>query len=898
MKKRKKDSDFKKNVVFNIQSIIMSVLMAITLVTIVTMGFLLYQRFKLAIDKMAVSNTEATVESTVDRVNSDLLDIRQIFNAANYNIVQEFDISSEKFAEQFSLLYEVNSDKIESLALYGNEGRLIASEPVAVEKENIDVTGQDWYKNAESAIENVHFSVPHIQNLYEDGLYRYHWVVSLSRYVDINDGEIPGSGVLLVDMKYSVIEDVLKQINDSSEGIYYYMISRDGQMIYHPRKTEMARGLFEENSLKASGYEEGTYEITTDGHKESVVVGNIAYTGWKLIGVVPESVQTARINNFRYYIFTTIMVLMMMLLEGNRLISRKISKPIRKLDESVKTYEAGGKTDIYIGGSSEIRHLGYSVQRSYERIETLMEEIIRQQNERRKSELDALQSQINPHFLYNTLESITWMIEAQKNEEAVIMISELAKLLRVSLSRGKTIIPVKDELRHSRSYMNIQLMRYKERFQMEFQTDKEIEDYCIVKLVIQPILENAIYYGVGNMDEDDEGKITVRGEKKEDDIYIIIEDNGMGMRKEVLENILKDNNKVPKHGSGVGVINVHSRIQLMFGEQYGLEIYSEPDEGTRVVIHIPAIPYTKEIFLILTLFFAWKIFDRDVPEKRVAVILPESGDNRWNSLIKGMKQSAKINNLHMIICNTDEIENAEMEKEIIKEQKHNNIDAFIICPAPGSDTKDMLKKQCAKTPYTLIMEDVYSKEGGNSGNPVIGPDYYKMGSELGKQLGEKRQKIGVVTNWKESKSDQDAIRGLKDSLKDSKSEIDWYCYRKKDQNIYEKVSKKDKVDAIVVLDPHALEELGEQSDEDSYQGADIYGIGSSVKAVVLLDNGNIQGLVVPDAYEIGYKSVGEMAQRLEHRFYRLKGHKTEIKVFDRDEFSLNDNLERFLYSYE
>ena len=594
VKKRKKDSDLKENVVFNIQSIIMSVLMAITLVTIVTMGFLLYQRFKLAIDKMAVSNTEATVESTVDRVNSDLLDIRQIFDAANYNIVQEFDISSEKFAEQFSLLYEVNSDKIESLALYGNEGRLIASEPVAVEKENIDVKGQDWYKNAESAIENVHFSIPHIQNLYEDGLYRYHWVVSLSRYVDINDGEIPGSGVLLVDMKYSVIEDVLKQINDSSEGIYYYMISRDGQMIYHPRKTEMARGLFEENSLKASGYEEGTYEITTNGHKESVVVGNIAYTGWKLIGVVPESVQTARINNFRYYIFTTIMVLMMMLLEGNRLISRKISKPIRKLDESVKTYEAGGKTDIYIGGSSEIRHLGYSVQRSYERIETLMEEIIRQQNERRKSELDALQSQINPHFLYNTLESITWMVEAQENEAAVRMISELAKLLRVSLSRGKTIIPIKDELQHSRSYMNIQLARYKERFKTEFRIEEEIENCCIVKLVIQPILENAIYYGVGNMDEDDDGMIIVSGKKKDEDILITIEDNGMGMREEVLENILTDNSKVPKHGSGVGVINVHSRIRLMFGEEYGLSIESEPDEGTRVTIRIPAIPYTPE----------------------------------------------------------------------------------------------------------------------------------------------------------------------------------------------------------------------------------------------------------------------------------------------------------------
>ena len=301
---------------------------------------------------------------------------------------------------------------------------------------------------------------------------------------------------------------------------------------------------------------------------------------------------------------------------------------------------------------------------------------------------------------------------------------------------------------------------------------------------------------------------------------------------------------------------------------------------------------------ILLLFCVHLIFEDEKPQKRVAVIVEKSGDEKWNSFMNGLKQAAGIANIHLIICNTDEIENAEMEKEIIKEQKHNNIDAFIICPAPGSDTKDMLKKQCAKTPYTLIMEDVYSKEGGNSGNPVIGPDYYKIGSELGKELGKKRQKIGVVANWKESKSDQDAIRGLRDSLKDTKSEIDWYCYRKKDQNIYEKVSKKDKVDAIVVLDPHALEELGEQSDEDSYQGADIYGIGSSVKAVVLLDNGNIQGLVVPDAYEIGYKSVGEMAQRLEHRFYRLKGHKTEIKVFDRDEFSLNDNLERFLYSYE
>ena len=595
MKDIKNDSGIRKTFAkFNIQSIILSVLMTLSLVTVTVMGFLLYHRFKLASDKSAVANTEMTVESTIDRLNSSLLDLRQISDAANYNIVQEYDISSQEFTRQFSMLYETNVDKIQSLALYGYDGMLIESEPVATVKDNVKVADQKWYQDARSEIENIHFSTPHVQNLFDDGTFRYHRVVSLSRSVDINDGSTSGSGVLLVDMKYSVLEDMLERINETSSGIYYYLCSRDGEIIYHPRWTEINRGLFKEKNNKAASYEDGIYEMKTDGQKENVVVGSVAYTGWKLIGVVPESVQETSINKFRYYIITTTLILVMMLLQVNRFISRKISRPIRELDESVKAYEAGAMPDIYIGGSAEIRHLGYSVQKSYEQIETLMKEIIQQQTERRKSELDALQSQINPHFLYNTLESITWMIEAQRNKEAVVMISELAKLLRVSLSRGKTIISIGDELQHSRSYMNIQRVRYKERFKVEFLIDEEIKNYCIVKLVIQPLLENAIYYGVGNMDEDDDGQILIRGEKKGEDIYISIEDNGMGMPEDIRGNILTDNSKVPKHGSGVGVINVHSRISLMFGPEYGLEVYSELDEGTKVVIHIPAIPYTKE----------------------------------------------------------------------------------------------------------------------------------------------------------------------------------------------------------------------------------------------------------------------------------------------------------------
>lgn len=262
---------------FSIQSIIMSVLSAVTLVTIVIMGFLLYHRFRQTMDKTAVSDTEATVESTVERINLAFLDIRHIFNAANYNVIQEFDISSQEFGKQFSLLYEINSDKIQSIALYGKDGKLIASEPVAMEKNNADVTSQSWYCNAESDIENIQFSLPHTQNLFRDGSFRFYRVISLSRSVDINDGERPGSGVLLVDIKCSVIEDVLRQINDSSDGVYYYVCNRDGEMIYHPRQSELSRGLFAEDSSPAAGYEDGVYEMPSGGSTEQVIVGYCVY---------------------------------------------------------------------------------------------------------------------------------------------------------------------------------------------------------------------------------------------------------------------------------------------------------------------------------------------------------------------------------------------------------------------------------------------------------------------------------------------------------------------------------------------------------------------------------------------------------------------------------------------
>lgn len=586
----------KKRKVSDIQSVIMAALSLMTVVISVTIGLLLYNRYEMLIRQNDIKDTQNQLERLVNTVEQYLKDMRKISDSANYNIIQTFDVSSPEFNQQLSFLYNSNKDKIQSIALYDTEGELMAAEPVILQKKGVNAGQQTWFTRAMAEIENMHFSTPHIQNLFQDDAKRYHFVISLSRAVDVIDGDRPGNGVLLVDMKYSYLEEMMNRMNDSNRGRYYYVCDGSGNLIYHPYYNKINKGLFRENTDIVCTSEDGVYKKmrSEDGNKQTVIISTIAYTGWKMVGVVRQDARTDGLEQFRIYMVVIVIMLIMMLLLVNRIVSKKISSPILKLDASVRAYEAGEKPDIYIGGSYEIRHLGNSIQSSYEEIERLMKKIMEEQNERRKSELAALQSQINPHFLYNTLESITWMIESGKNQDAVFMISELAKLFRISLSRGKTIISIKDELQHCRNYMNIQKYRYKERFETEYDISEEIYSFCTVKLILQPILENAIYYGVGDMDKDEDPRIVVRGWKQEQDIYIAVSDNGIGMRREDVENILTGNQKAIKHGSGVGLINVHTRIRLMFGKKYGLIVESEPDEGTTVTIHLPAVPYTRE----------------------------------------------------------------------------------------------------------------------------------------------------------------------------------------------------------------------------------------------------------------------------------------------------------------
>lgn len=252
-------------------------------------------------------------------------------------------------------------------------------------------------------------------------------------------------------------------------------------------------------------------------------------------------------------------------------------------------------------GSTEIIHLGKTLLQSFQKIDELTEEKLHEQEEKRQAEMDALQSQINPHFLYNTLESVVWMIESEKRENAVFMVTQLASFFRISLSGGRNIIPLSQELLHAENYMNIQKLRFKNKFSVYFEVPKEVLDCLTVKLILQPILENAIYHGMEGMDGD--GEIRIRGERIEGDIpqiLLSVEDNGFGMTEEKATALLEREDNLPsfsaqkKRGSGVGLINVHKRIRLRFGPEYGLKIITAPDEGTKVEIRLPFIEFTEE----------------------------------------------------------------------------------------------------------------------------------------------------------------------------------------------------------------------------------------------------------------------------------------------------------------
>ena len=581
-----------------VQMMIAASFTVVACVTIILLSLILYNLFSDRVIRSKTESAEQFLNQTKRSMEDYLRSNRRISDALYYSCIKNTDLESDSLDESLNLVYETNKDNVVGIALYTGGGVLVSSVPVAGKKQTGEIITQDWFTNAFTEVENLHFSMPHVQNLSDELPEGYHWVISLSRVVELNVNGAPGQGVLLVDIKYSSIRQILEKVNSDNTSEYIYLCDGEGNIIYHPKQELMNAGLYEEATTDIAFLTDGSYNRRMQGEDCIIVTKTISYTGWKLVSVISKNSYNLGLYRMRYLLVFFISITILGILLINQQVSRTITKPLIKLDRSIRDIENGNlDPDIYIGGPTEVEHLGRTLQSSVQRIRQLMDEVLEEQELKRRSELDALQSQINPHFLYNTLDSVMWMIEDEQNDGAVYMIKELAKLLRISISRGRTIIPVRDEIMHARSYMNIQKIRYKNQFTCSFDIDDSIMECATIKLIIQPLLENAIYHGVQGMDED--GEILVQGIRDGDRIYLDVIDNGYGMTAEQIEKLLSGDKKQEDSsagkGNGVGLRNVDTRIRMRFGEGFGLQIESERGEGTRMRLVLPFVEYTADI---------------------------------------------------------------------------------------------------------------------------------------------------------------------------------------------------------------------------------------------------------------------------------------------------------------
>ena len=529
--------------------------------------------------------------SLVNRVDSSmevyLRNIMKLSDTIYYGIIKNTNLSEDSIGEKLTLLYNNNKEQVSNIALISKEGEPISVVPAARFRKNFKAEDEEWFVNALNKTENIHFTLPHVQKMFEKGDNSYKWVISMSRAVEITVGGSTEQAVLLIEMAYQGLEEVLDEVTLGNGG-YIYLMDSNGDLIWHPKFELIASGRVKENNLVAAGYDDGSREEIFNGTRQTVVTKTVGYTGWKLVGVIKGTGISLNMLKTRLFIVFVILLIIFIVILINSYISFRVTNPIRELEKSVKALEEGNlDADIYMGGSYEVQHLGKSVQDMKFRIKGLMQDIVNEHEEKRKSEFDSLQAQINPHFLYNTLDIIVWQIENEKQSEAVHTVTALARFFRLSLGKGKNIVTVKDEIEHVKNYLMIQHMRFKNKFDYEFDIAEDVLELPSLKLMLQPLVENAIYHGMEFMDGD--GMIMVKAWREEDELYLSVADNGLGMTEDKVETILTGKSASGNgRGSGIGVKNVNERIKLYFGEAYGLTIDSEPDEGTTVIIHLPA----------------------------------------------------------------------------------------------------------------------------------------------------------------------------------------------------------------------------------------------------------------------------------------------------------------------
>ena len=555
-------------------TVLLLALIGTVILVLVSVSVLFMRSYKNSLIGNASTNSQRTISQVSNTVNEYLDEIDMDMETLCASL-EDPSIDREEF---FNVFLRIRPDVV-AVSTYDASGSLVncysllgdVRDPLD-ENTSFDRTMTDKYSEG-------FVSAPHVVSLFES---KYPWVITMTAPLDV-DGEC----WIALDISCTNISSYINDVGIGQRG-YCFLLDSDGNIVYHPQQQLIYSDLKSENIELIASLPDGTHV------EENVIYSIETLNGshWRVVGVsfVQELITDSLWELGRIIFFVSFLILIVMVIIS-LILSKVVSHPIRTFAEEMEQFEqnASDFTYVPVGGVREVRILSESFSHMVKKLQGLMGTIRDEQQNLRKTELRALQAQINPHFLYNTLDSISWMTERGKKDEAVEMVNALATLFRISISKGHELIPIRDEIQHAESYLQIQSYRYKNQFAYSFDVEDECLDYLCNKITLQPIIENAIYHGINGLVDD--GKITITVKSQENNIIMTVEDNGNGMTDEQIETIM---NKDRSDKSGIGIKNVNDRLKIYFGTEYGITIHSELDEGTRVIILMPKVKEASE----------------------------------------------------------------------------------------------------------------------------------------------------------------------------------------------------------------------------------------------------------------------------------------------------------------
>lgn len=578
MRKAIKNKVFK---LYSLQFLIAVACIAVSIIPMTYTGFSVYTKYS----RQLVSNSEIFADQIMEQVRINIEEYIESAIKVNNDVAALVEDSgsylNEDTLNQLNDYYSARNDVV-SMAFITEDGIVSHIVPQREVKSDYHIGDEAWFSDLIEGQELYHISEPQVQNLYNGS---HDWVISVYKRIELYQpsGQKKRS-VLKLDVSITALDEICNNLNLGGSG-YVYITNQENEIIYHPQQALIFSGYKEELNGRAT-------PVGNDRQKSDEILTinkPVSFVDWNLIGVTYIKDIYESNSRIAQEVIAAIPLILVIIILLSWYISGRITHPIKALEKQMHKVQMGDlETQIVLeNGEKEVVELGKSFNIMVQTVNALVEENKIEHEAKRISELNALQAQINPHFLYNTLDSIMWMAECNLNEEVVEMVTALARLFRISISKGQNVITVEEEIEHAKNYLLIQKIRYKDKFTFSIDVEDRFLSHPTPKLILQPIIENAIYHGIEYMV--DEGTIRIHVYQEGDNLVFQIKDNGLGMDEATVQKLLftKDFVPEPHQGSGVGVRNVDERIKIRYGNDYGIWIESEIEEGTIVEIRIP-----------------------------------------------------------------------------------------------------------------------------------------------------------------------------------------------------------------------------------------------------------------------------------------------------------------------